>query len=165
MLVSSKEQCLFSRPCRSCIETKGTLFFIHTAGIKMLRLDAVNAGMRWTSTSAGLGSTGAGVHSALASADLVSVCGSMAVDGLHHWYPAIETDRLSCPPSLPNRYDQRGACAVVVLFFLFPRVRSWLEAHIDMVTVLRELREGCTGNSDSLQEGSLVGQTAKDRFG
>lgn len=42
-------------------------------------------------------------------------CGSMDVDGLHHWYPAIEFDGLSCPRSLPNRYDQRGAGAVIKL--------------------------------------------------
>lgn len=50
--------------------------------------------------------------SAFADAALSKRCGSMDVYGLHHWYPAIEINRLSCPPSLPNRYDQHGVWAL-----------------------------------------------------
>lgn len=98
-------------------------------------------------------------------------CGSMDVDGLHHWYPAIEIDRLSCPRSLPNRYDQHGVGAVVIFSL---EVRSWLKAHIRLSQTAVErrgnnaegiVRKGCSGNNDVLHEASLVGRMAKGRFG
>lgn len=99
----------------SCSETKAQVHQPHWCCQNAAVGTQGNAGMRWTSTGAGLGSTahtGAGVQ-ILQAMDLVSVAALWTSTDYITGTPRSQIDRLSFPRSLPNRYDQRGVGAVI----------------------------------------------------